>query len=39
VLEAIISRGRTGKGQLVDISMQDVMYFHNFRALEHLAAD
>lgn len=39
VLEAIIARGKTGVGQLVDISMQDVMYYHNFRALEHLAAE
>jgi len=31
-LEALFHRERTGKGQLVDISMQDVMYFQNFAA-------
>lgn len=31
-LEALFQRERTGKGQLIDISMQDVMYFHNFSA-------
>jgi crotonobetainyl-CoA:carnitine CoA-transferase CaiB-like acyl-CoA transferase len=34
VLQAILARARTDQGQLVDISMQDVMYFHNFRALD-----
>lgn len=32
ILSALIARGKTGKGQMVDISMQDVMYFHNYRA-------
>jgi CoA:oxalate CoA-transferase len=31
-MEALLFRERTGRGQLVDISMQDVMYFHNFSA-------
>ncbi|MFA6451195.1 MAG: CoA transferase [bacterium] len=31
-VEALLHRERTGKGQLVDISMQDVMYFQNFSA-------
>jgi len=39
ILEAVLARQKTGKGQLVDISMQDVMYFHNFRALESKSAD
>ncbi|MEJ5377511.1 MAG: CoA transferase [bacterium] len=34
ILQALIARSRTGEGQLVDISMQDVMYFHNFRAFD-----
>ncbi len=29
-VEALFYRERTGRGQLVDISMQDVMYFQNF---------
>jgi len=32
ILSALIARLKTGKGQMVDISMQDVMYFHNYRA-------
>jgi crotonobetainyl-CoA:carnitine CoA-transferase CaiB-like acyl-CoA transferase len=32
ILSALIARSKTGKGQMVDISMQDVMYFHNYRA-------
>jgi len=39
VLEAILARQQTGRGQLVDISMQDVMYFHNFRALDTKSAE
>lgn len=34
ILQALIARARTGEGQRVDISMQDVMYFHNFRAFD-----
>jgi crotonobetainyl-CoA:carnitine CoA-transferase CaiB-like acyl-CoA transferase len=34
ILQALMARERTDRGQLVDISMQDVMYFHNFRALD-----
>jgi len=34
VLTALRHRDKTGEGQLVDISMQDVMYFHNFAAME-----
>lgn len=32
-ISALLQRAATGKGQHVDISMQDVMYFHNFWAL------
>jgi CoA:oxalate CoA-transferase len=32
-LSALWQREKTGRGQHVDISMQDVMYFHNFWAL------
>jgi crotonobetainyl-CoA:carnitine CoA-transferase CaiB-like acyl-CoA transferase len=39
ILEAVLSRQKTGRGQLVDISMQDVMYFHNFRALDSRSAE
>jgi formyl-CoA transferase len=39
VLEAILVRQKTGRGQLVDIAMQDVMYFHNFRALDSKSAE
>jgi len=39
ILEAVLARQKTGLGQLVDISMQDVMYFHNFRALDSKSAD
>jgi CoA:oxalate CoA-transferase len=30
VLLALMERSATGRGRMVDISMQDVMYFHNF---------
>lgn len=30
IMLALMARGETGKGQFIDISMQDVMYFHNF---------
>lgn len=39
ILEAILARQKTGRGQLIDISMQDVMYFHNFRALDAKSAE
>jgi CoA:oxalate CoA-transferase len=32
-VSALWQREKTGKGQNIDISMQDVMYFHNFWAL------
>jgi len=32
-ISALWQREKTGRGQHVDISMQDVMYFHNFWAL------
>ena len=34
ILAALRHRDQTGEGQLIDISMQDVMYFHNFRAFQ-----
>jgi len=39
ILQALIARGKTGQGQLVDISMQDVMYFHNMLALDKRVTD
>jgi len=33
VLLALIHRMKTGKGQYIDISMQDVMYYNNYRAM------
>jgi crotonobetainyl-CoA:carnitine CoA-transferase CaiB-like acyl-CoA transferase len=33
ILLALIHRMKTGKGQYIDISMQDVMYFNNYRAM------
>ncbi|MEM3086054.1 MAG: CoA transferase [Halobacteria archaeon] len=33
VLAALLERERTGKGRLIDLSMQEVMYIHNYRAL------
>ena len=32
ILLALLHRERTGRGQMVDVSMQDVMYFHHFPA-------
>ena len=32
IMAALFARERTGEGQRVDISMQDVMYAHHFRA-------
>jgi len=32
-LFALIHRMKTGRGQYIDISMQDVMYFNNYRAM------
>lgn len=39
VMEALYQRERTGRGQLVDISMQDVMYFHYFSAQSEKALE
>ena len=36
-LIALIQRGKTGKGQIVDISMQEVMYSHHFQQLSDRA--
>ncbi|HVN70859.1 MAG TPA: CoA transferase [Desulfomonilia bacterium] len=33
VLMALIHRMNTGRGQYIDISMQDVLYFNNYRAM------
>jgi crotonobetainyl-CoA:carnitine CoA-transferase CaiB-like acyl-CoA transferase len=33
ILLALIHRMKTGHGQYIDISMQDVMYFNNYRAM------
>jgi CoA:oxalate CoA-transferase len=33
VLTALIGRMQSGRGQLIDISMQDVMYYNNYRAM------
>ncbi len=33
ILLAMIHRMRTGQGQYIDISMQDVMYYNNYRAM------
>ena len=34
ILSALRFRDQSGEGQFIDISMQDVMYFHNFRAMQ-----
>ena len=34
IMMALRHRDQTGEGQLIDISMQDVMYFHNYRAFQ-----
>jgi len=33
ILFALIHRMKTGQGQCIDISMQDVMYYNNYRAM------
>ena len=33
VLFALLARQMNGKGQHIDISMQDVMYYHNYRSI------
>jgi len=39
ILMALLHRERGGGGQRVDVSMQDVMYFHHFSAQSHRALD
>lgn len=44
ILLALIHRMKTGRGQYIDVSMQDVMYYNNYRAmmdkaLEPIVAD
>jgi CoA:oxalate CoA-transferase len=39
VLEALYSREKTGKGQLVDVSMQDVVYNNHFQAFTDRALE
>ena len=44
ILLALIHRMKTGQGQYIDISMQDIMYYNNYRAmmdkaLEPIVAD
>jgi crotonobetainyl-CoA:carnitine CoA-transferase CaiB-like acyl-CoA transferase len=39
VMAALRYREATGKGQLIDVPMQDVMYFHNFQALQGRAIE
>jgi len=39
ILLALIDRQKSGKGQMIDISMQDVLYFHNFLALDRRSID
>jgi len=39
ILLALMAREKTGQGQLIDISMQDVLYFHNFLALDRRAIE
>ncbi len=39
VFFALMARERSGQGQLVDISMQDVMYFHNYRSFSKKAVE
>jgi crotonobetainyl-CoA:carnitine CoA-transferase CaiB-like acyl-CoA transferase len=38
-LLALIHRIKTGQGQFIDISMQDVLYFNNYRAMVDRAMD
>jgi formyl-CoA transferase len=39
IMEALLQRERTGRGQLVDVSMQDVMYFQHFGAFSDKAIE
>ncbi|MEW5945191.1 MAG: CoA transferase [bacterium] len=37
IMGALMVREKTGEGQMIDISMQDVMYFHNYPAMSYAA--
>ncbi|MBI2891267.1 MAG: CoA transferase [Nitrospirae bacterium] len=39
VAAALFARQQTGAGQFIDLSMQDVMYIHNYRALSRRATE
>jgi len=39
ILLALIHRMKTGQGQYIDISMQDVMYYNNYRAMMNRALE
>jgi CoA:oxalate CoA-transferase len=39
ILLAVIHRIKTGRGQYIDISMQDVMYYNNYRAMMDKAVE
>ena len=39
ILLALRWRDKTGEGQFIDVSMQDVLYFHNFLAIDKRSVD
>lgn len=39
ILSALVGRGKTGEGKLVDISMQDVMFSHNYGCISDMALE